>query len=275
MLINNADYPRATGKTGKLTINGQMIKLNGRFLSEDLHTHTKFSPDSETEPMDNVRVAEEAGITRLAITDHLDIDEYCKSGLQAEKNLEEYSFEIPKLNESTSVEVLFGIELGNANYDFDTAERLLRKYKFDFVLLSLHALKNERDFYHLPLTKDNVQDYFKRYFNELYEMILWAKRAVKINSLAHLTYPFRYIPANLCSVEQFFAEIDDIFKEIIPAEIALEINTAGLRRENYKQTDPPLFLAERYFSVGGEKITIGSDAHLAKDVGRGIIYAYA
>jgi histidinol-phosphatase (PHP family) len=235
-------------------------------MLQDLHTHTRFSPDSETVPEDVIRAAENAGLARVAITDHLDLDDYCKNKSQYEQNLKEYSTEIPKLKEHSAVKVLYGIEFGNANYDYNSAERLLDSYKFEFVLLSLHSLKNEQGFHLLNFTKDNSYDYFKRYFNELYEMIVWAKKNVKINAIAHLTYPFRYASGNFCSADRFSRETDDIFKEIISGQIALEINTAGLRQKDYARTDPPAELIERYFSLGGKLITTGSDAHKSEEV---------
>ena len=40
----------------------------------DLHSHTRFSPDSRTRPEDLVERAREVGLSRLAITDHNTID---------------------------------------------------------------------------------------------------------------------------------------------------------------------------------------------------------
>lgn len=39
-----------------------------------------------------------------------------------------------------------GIEMGQATHNLDKAEEVLRKYRFDFVLGSLHAIRGMDDF---------------------------------------------------------------------------------------------------------------------------------
>jgi len=49
----------------------------------------------------------------------------------------------------------------------------------------------------------------------------------------------------------------------------IEINTSGLR-QSPKEAFPGLDVVKLYRNMGGEILTIGSDAHMAEDVGRGL-----
>ena len=56
-----------------------------------------------------------------------------------------------------------------------------------------------------------------------------------------------------------------MLEELIENEKGIEINTAGLRK-GLSFAHPHMGILKRYKELGGEIITIGSDAHFAKDV---------
>ena len=114
----------------------------------------------------------------------------------------------------------------------------------------------------------DIDDLLDRYFAELEETAAFPH----FDSLSHLTYPLRYIVAGTgkmpdLSIHQ--SRIDNIFKILIKNNKALEINVSGLFRE-LKTTLPDESLVRRYRELGGELITIGTDAHSAEMVGKGI-----
>ena len=49
----------------------------------------------------------------------------------------------------------------------------------------------------------------------------------------------------------------------------MEVNTSGLRQK-LGETMPGLELLRRYRRLGGELVTLGSDAHCTEDLGAGI-----
>ena len=107
-----------------------------------------------------------------------------------------------------------------------------------------------------------------RYFDELCETAAFAH----FDSLSHLTYPLRYIVAGTGKMPDLSLhreQIDTIFKILIKNKKALEINVSGLFRE-LKCTLPDEPLVRRFRELGGEYITIGTDAHSADMVGKGI-----
>ena len=82
------------------------------------------------------------------------------------------------------------------------------------------------------------------------------------DTLAHMTYPLRYIigkyqiPVDMKPYEEVIREI---LKTVADKNLALEINTAGLRRE-IGQTSPTLEYVKLFRELGGELLTFGSDA---------------
>ena len=59
--------------------------------------------------------------------------------------------------------------------------------------------------------------------------------------------------------------IDRILSYLIDREKALELNTAGIRK-GMKEMNPSRDVLMRYHELGGELITVGSDAHRVGEV---------
>ena len=59
--------------------------------------------------------------------------------------------------------------------------------------------------------------------------------------------------------------IDEILRKIVGLGKGIEINTAGLRK-GLSHANPHPFILKRYRELGGELITVGSDAHNSADI---------
>lgn len=105
-------------------------------------------------------------------------------------------------------------------------------------------------------------------FDELIKLSRWAK----FDTLAHMTYPLRYIVGEHgieVDMSKFSDKIDEILTLLVENEKALEINTSGLRQK-LGTTMPEETVVRHFKQLGGEFVTVGSDAHYAKDIGAGI-----
>ena len=60
------------------------------------------------------------------------------------------------------------------------------------------------------------------------------------------------------------AVIDKILETIISKEIALEVNSSGIRK-GLGVSMPDADIVRRYKALGGKMITVGSDAHRVSD----------
>ncbi len=237
----------------------------------DMHTHSDDSFDGNQSCVLLCESAVQKGARGIAITDHLDIDD---------KSLNVRNFVVnqyihtsrAKSAFSSDLEVIQGIELGQGIYRKELSERIMEDIKYDFVLGAIHNLENEEDFYFLEFTKDNVKDLLTRYFNDIYELVKWDKT----DSLAHLTYPLRYIIGKYninVNFDDYSDMIDEILKKLIENKKAIELNVSSLNKY-HNDFMPGIEIIKRYKELGGEYVTVGSDAHYSNGVCTDIDKAY-
>ena len=215
----------------------------------DSHVHSDNSHDGEHSITFLCENAVQKNLMGLCITDHYELDLNTE---QADLCLRNSFIETGKARQAFDYRLLVmnGIEMGQATQNLDKAEEVLRKYRFDFVLGSLHAIRGMDDFAYVDFSGLNAEVILERYFDELLELCQWGG----FDSLAHMTYPLRYIVGNSTLAQK---------------HLGLEINTAGLRRE-IGQTSPTLEYVKLFRELGGEILTFGSDAHCAQDLGAGL-----
>ena len=236
----------------------------------DLHTHCTLSFDGKSSAYDMVRRAVELGIKHYALTDHVDLGEFADEYFDLEATVNGGRETIPALQKKFAgiTDLLYGVELGQATQDYETAERLLRENRYDFVLGSTHNIRGHKDFYFIDFSQTDPLPILSAYFDETAELAEWGK----FDSLAHLTYPLRYIAGEYGikpDMSIFAPAIDRILQTLVRKNIALEINTSGLRQK-IGVTMPDADIVKRYRELGGKLITIGSDAHCTDDLGKGI-----
>lgn len=229
----------------------------------DCHLHTDNSFDSETPAQRQVARARELGIEYIALTDHCDILEW------SDANIARSNAQAMELNAKyDDITVLRGLELGEPLQDMDETARVLGLCEYDFVLCSLHNIRGEEDFYYLHPDRAQAAELVGRYFDELLEMVKWNE----FDSLAHLTYPLRYIterdgvPVDMAPYQPV---IDEILAMLAANGKALEINTSGLRNPNGLLL-PTVEYVKRFRELGGTYITLGSDAHTPEHLAVGM-----
>ena len=252
----------------------------------DSHTHSHFSPDADSgaDIAAMAKRAEELGLMNITLTDHCD----CNYWLPGEE------FEYPKYQKEDSImfgcrdyakasivkalslkelhkSLLCGVELGQPLQNMQAAQEILSTEGLDFVIGSLHMNAGKPDFYYIEYNKMDKSDIYRLledYFSEMLEMCRWGG----FDSLGHLTYPLRYLEGEY-GISLDMRRFDDIIREIFCTVIdngrAIEINTSGYRQK-YGKPFPDQRYLRLYRDLGGEYITIGSDAHKVSDIGAGI-----
>lgn len=239
-----------------------------RYLSDCL-MHSDCSRDAEDPAMMMCESAERQNLYAVTLTDHCECNTYQEEGY--DRSVRQSYFEAKKAAAvfQGRLRVYAGVELGQPLQNLPAAQDVLSSCSFDFVLGSLHNLAGMEDFYFLDYDRQNVPDLLTRYFDELLEMVRWNG----FDSLAHMTYPYRYIvgehgiPAAL--YPDYGDRIDEILSLLVKNRKALEVNTSGLRQK-LGQTMPPLQVLRRFRQLGGQYVTLGSDAHRWGDIGSGI-----
>lgn len=248
----------------------------------DCHTHTQFSVDSEADIVQMIEKAISLGLSAYAVTDHCECNRwYGEEYYVGEDWYKFYNFgrdfeqsvsAVTALKEKyPDFNLICGTELGQATQDIEIAEKVISDNRLDFVIGSVHQLPETDDFCFLDYEKYSsaeIKNLLERYFLEVNKLCNWGK----FDILGHLTYCLRYIDSALGSdtdISPYDDIIEDSFKKLIEKGKGIEINTSGLR-QNYGKTFPGLRYVKLFRELGGEIISIGSDAHTVEDLGSGI-----
>lgn len=239
----------------------------------DYHLHSEFSGDSTQDLDELIKKTISLGLIEIAITDHF---EYGMEGLsEAWKiDLKKYTDKILELKEKYKkvINIKVGVEVGVQPHTREYIENKIKKYPFDFIIASGHAI-NGKDIsfgeIQFGKTKDEVQT---MYFKNLLENV---KIYNHYSVYGHLDFITRYGGANYRGLNYNYQKeiIDEILKIIINNGKGIEINTSGYRY-NEDRFYPHTEVLKRYFELGGEIITVGSDAHIAKNIAKDFNIVY-
>lgn len=240
----------------------------------DSHIHSEFSFDGSKDGTGTIdyiaKTAIEKGLAEISVCDHCDIDDILE-GIYPPYNAEGIKSAVLKAKEKYDgkIRINYGVELGQPHTRVAEVKKLLENYNFDFIIGSLHNLRGYPDFAFLRydiMDRQMIEYIVRRNLSELLELVTLGG----FTTLAHITYMKRYLINDgvIFDYKPYYSELEAIFKKIIEKGIALEVNTSGLRRGSTTLPDPEI--CAFYREVGGELITLGSDAHLAKDIGDGI-----
>ena len=243
----------------------------------DYHIHSAYSFDGDPSATP-IAICEEAisrGFTDIAITDHLEANSDAE-GLYPPYQAKAAFDAIMQAKElfGKQLNITYGIEIGQANQYPDVANRLLSQFPFEFVLASVHSLRGMQDFYYLNYHSIPEDEIRKLYFAYLDEVIEDINTLDKVSSIAHITYPHRYIAqAGLkFDTSPFADKLCEVFSLMISREIALEINSST-HAKGLGFTMPSKDILSIYRECGGKLLTFGSDAHSTSALGGSVSYA--
>lgn len=241
----------------------------------DYHLHSLCSPDSDAPLEDMAAAACKAGAGEICVTDHrdlLDIDgfssqDFCWEPLEAQ-------FRRVKPLFDGRLTIRMGLELGEAWEDPEEAARLYAHPGLDFVIGSIHTMDSEHggaDFYPLHYaSEDFCYEVLDNYFHSMERLAGMACFDV----LGHVIYPLRYMnlrDGNHVTLDRYFPLMERVFKTIVKQGKGIEINT-NRGREPLDGWREVLGL---YRDCGGGFVTLGSDAHIPRHVGKAIPDAVA
>ncbi len=232
----------------------------------DLHIHTDISSDCPTPINAQVDRAVALGMSEICITDHHDYD---TDGPACEFMLDPdgYLSVIDKARKEYAGKIVVnrGIELGLQNHVGDELENIAKKYPFDFIIGSCHFVDGMDPYYPEYFEGKTEKEAYEHYFDVTLQRV---KQLSCFDVLGHLDYVVRYGPNQNkeYSYEAYSDYIDPILKVLIEKGKGLECNTGGLKY-GLGHPNPSEDVMKRYRELGGEIITVGSDAHVPENVG--------
>lgn len=235
----------------------------------DTHTHSVHSFDGSEQVRDMCITAIEKGISVLTITDHAEAMEGVAYAQFERDRITKHQHDVMLAREEFGdrLNVLFGCEMGQPHLNPAYTQHILKEFDFDYVLGSLHFFRGNEDLYDVTYTPKNVDARIRQYFAETEEMI----EIGGFQCLGHLDYIMRRLEAcydALPSYHGYENEVYHILKMLVERDIALEVNTSGLRKW-LSCIGIEDWVLSMYHELGGRYVTIGSDAHIAGDLGSG------
>ncbi len=230
----------------------------------DYHMHTRVSFDGQDTGLQMALAAREKGLMEICFTDHLDYDPL---GVMqdlafdtAKYNAEYDSLAVPGLK------IRRGMEFGLTRDNREQFMKDLRRREFDFVLGSIHFV-------------DDLDVYFQEFWEGktvyqaerrcLEETLACVQIHDDFDVLAHLTYigkTHAHPSPRPVPFEAHRELIDEILRTLARKGKGLELNTSGMDRCGGFLPTADYF--RRFRELGGQTVTVGSDAHRCDRVGQ-------
>lgn len=229
-------------------------------MLSDFHMHTQFSGDSETPARDMIERCIALGMKTMCVTDHYDLD------FPEEPNV--FLFEFPRYFETmqslreryqSKIDIRIGVELGLQPHLQKQLTKIVSRYPFDFIIGSSHVVDRCDPYYAAYFEDKSEEEAYRRYFQTMPDNLAAFS---DVDVYGHLDYIVRYGPTKDTnySYEQYQDCLDAALNACIQHGIGLELNTGGLAR-GMRHPHPHPDILKRYKELGGEIVTIGSDAH--------------
>lgn len=227
-----------------------------------MHVHTDDSPDADIPARELVIRGLNENLAGIGFVAHVDLnpEDFCYKGFQGE--VYDRSIELAQKESNGRLLVLKGLEIGEP-HKYEPLVREIADYsRFDFITGALHSVEGAGMILGEEAYRDaDPLEIVEQYYTETLLMV----ETSDIDILAHMGLFRRGLA--IAGLEHDFNEIElwpdtihRILRTIIDRNIALELNTSGLRRKE-NTTYPKPQILELFCRIGGSIITLGSDSH--------------
>jgi histidinol-phosphatase (PHP family) len=231
----------------------------------DYHLHSNFSCDCQAPMAEMCRAAIARGLPEIGFTEHYDLHpgekEFCDWF-----QLEPWAQELQRCRAEFAGRLVIraGVEIGEPHRFAAQAAALLARYPFDYVLGSLHWVGDDSMFDPAYFRRHPAPDAFRAFYEELARMTALGGFDV----LSHFDVPIRtaFPIYGRYDPREHEAWIRPVLANCVANGLALDINTAALRGAANVLT-PGVDILRWYVELGGQRVTLGSDAHRPENIG--------
>lgn len=239
-------------------------------ITADYHLHSNYSGDSDATMESMILSAIEKGMTHMCFTDHYDIDyPYGPEDTPGmfEFNHDAYVYEAVRLKEKYEGKIFInvGLEVGLQPQIARQNVILVKQHEYDFIIGSSHVC-NGFDPYNKEFFAGKTDEQaYREYFESIYENI---RVFTNFDVYGHLDYVVRYGASKNenFTYSKYSDVLDKILQKLIDSDKGIECNTKGYGK-GLNQPNPCFDIIKRYHELGGEIITVGSDAHSPEFIG--------
>jgi histidinol-phosphatase (PHP family) len=243
-------------------------------VNADLHVHSTCSGDGSSRISEYVHRASEIGLAEVGFCEHADFDprDWGYNSL----DLSRYDREIAAGRAvAPGVKVRQGVEITYQSRREAEIRNWVDGRNWDYVMISVHLVDYE-DGWAIISDSRTMNGYFathdqRQAYGAYFEELLRATSSGVGDIVGHLDLVKRYGTSHYGPFEpaEFREEIGAILRAAIQAGVGLEINTSGLAQQP-GEPYPGLEVLRWYRELGGEVLTVGSDAHHVDRLGAGI-----
>lgn len=230
----------------------------------DFHMHSNVSFDAKGTARGMAKKAVEMGLKEICFTDHM---EYIVNSED-----QPWAFDFKRYSEAyddltvPGIKIRRGMEFGLKTYNVEDLRRDMGRRHFDFVIGSVHCV-NEQDVYFPEFWAGKTLEEAYRVFLE--ETLTCVRAHSDFDVLGHLTFICKS-PENPSRTPLCYKDnrelVDEILKELVRKGKGMEMNTSG--RDVCGVFLPAAEYFRRFKELGGEIVTVGSDAHDENRVGQ-------
>ncbi len=241
-------------------------------IHRDVHIHSTYSFDGKSPVRAYIDRARELGLREICITDHQELQIHTRQYRPYDGD--GYYAEMIRLREECRgfLDLRLGTELGILSDRVEEARRRAKAYPYDFIILSAHWCDGSPNFYSEPWGSYTNWDVFILHLRRQLE---YARIMEDFDVLGHITYYSRRSPYRDKEFRYTDAPdlLDALFQTLIETGRGIEINTSTCGSLGFSMPDYDIL--RRYRELGGEIVTVGSDAHTAQALGAGLDHAAA
>lgn len=223
----------------------------------DSHMHSEFSTDSIMKIEDAINISNKNNMG-IILTEHTDLNYPV---------LDEFRCDIPNYlstyEKYKSDSLLLGIEIGLAEDIYDGNNKITTDFNFDYVIGSIHSVMNMDIYNNYINTNYPKKEFFQNYLDD---MLKYSKLYNNFDALGHIDYLSRYAPFenNEILVTDYKDTLAEIMKTLISKDKVLELNTRRLKSKESLNSLMDIYAL--YKDLGGNYVTLGSDAHTSSDI---------
>lgn len=233
----------------------------------DHHVHTHFSPDSTTTPEAQIGQAIALGMPAVCFTDHMDFNYPEEAGFVATLESQIYLKTMRTLREQYTerIEVQAGLEIGLEVASDREITDFIASGDWDFVIGSIHLAERKDPYLPSFFEGRSAREAYLSYFEATLSCLEHFEPIYDV--LGHLDYVFRCGDRSVTNAWNEWPDLmDAILHLVVDKGLGLDVNTGG-RKGGLSFQHPHDDLLKRYRELGGELITLGSDAHKPEHLG--------
>lgn len=232
----------------------------------DFHIHSDFSMDCKYSMEDMVLEGIRKNMRSLCFTDHIEF-QVTEKKIDIAFRTKDYFRKTNQIKYKyfKDIEVLTGVEIGMQPHLSKQYNSFLNKEPFDFVLMSIHSVEGKDICFDGFLDGKDPTEAILKYYENILNCV---ENFCNYDILGHVDLIDRYFEdfSLIPETKEYIDLVENIFKIIISSGKGIELNTSGIRY-GLKYYHPKIELLKLYKKLGGEIITIGSDAHKPDFVG--------